>query len=277
MFNVQVQDITALDLDHPGANDPIYRERRNFIASLYDSFVQTGIIQDVSYTTEENQTWLKAMTILDELHSSYACSRFLVAKEKLPISKTHIPSFNLVNKLLAEQTDFRIMPIAGLIDGATFMTLLASKTMPCTQYIRHHSNPEYTPEPDIIHEIVGHAYFFTDPDIVDITVLFGQIAKQLITNNDELGLQLLGKIYWFTIEFGLIQDGDQVKAFGAGLLSSIGEMKNAVTGNVQRLPFDLEAIKAINYDFSHLQQTYFILPSLDFLHNLLVEEFDFRV
>ena len=273
MLTTKVQDITLLEIDHPGANDPQYRLRRDFIASQFQKFLKTGIITDIEYTNQENQTWQTVLTKLEPLHNEYACSHFLNAQSKLTISKSKIPSFNKINQELDTQTGFRLQPIAGLIDGGSFMSLLGNKTMPCTQYIRHHSKPDYTPEPDIIHEVIGHGFLFTDPEIVEITVLFGKLAKRMISSKNEKGLILLGKIYWFSIEFGLIEENKKVKVLGAGLLSSIGEMKNASTGNVTRIPFDIETINNINYDFSKLQDTYMILPSLSFLKQILVENF----
>jgi len=133
--------------------------------------------------------------------------------------------------------------------------------MHCTQYIRHDSRPDYTPEPDIVHEAIGHIPMFTDPNFVDFSRYIGKGARKA----NEEQLVELGRLYWFTIEFGLIEEGSQLKAYGAGLLSSFGELENAFTDKVERKPFDLEEVINQDYDYSKMQDLLFYIPSYAYL------------
>jgi phenylalanine-4-hydroxylase len=130
-----------------------------------------------------------------------------------------------------------------------------------TQYIRHHSRPGYTPEPDIVHEAMGHIPMFTNPDFADFSQFVGHGAR--LANDEQL--EGLGRIYWFTVEYGLVEADNDIKAFGAGLLSSFKELKNAFTDNVERRPFVLEEVIAQDYDYSDMQPILYIAPSYKFL------------
>lgn len=261
-------DISQLHIDHPGASDPIYRARRNEIALAADNYEVTGEIQEIIYTKQENSTWQIISSKLEPLHQEYACQKFLDCKKKLILPADKVPSFIRTNSQLE---GFELVPTAGLIEGSHFLRKLAERKMYCTQYIRHHSNPEYTPEPDIVHELIGHAYMFTDPEIVELTELFGRIAC-LATLEENL---LLGSIYWFTIEFGLIRENNELKCYGAGLLSSIKEMQNAVEGKgATILDFDLGIIEKTIYDFSDIQNTYFVIPSFNYLYEVIKTRFN---
>jgi phenylalanine-4-hydroxylase len=261
-------DISLLQIDHPGANDQVYRARRNEIALAAQQYELIGKIREISYLEQENKTWEIIVKKLDSLHSQYACQKFLDCKQKLELSKNIIPSFTSVNSLLI---NFELIPTAGLIEGSHFLKKLAERKMYCTQYIRHHSNPEYTPEPDIVHELIGHAYMFTDPEMVDITILFGKIALRATPED----LLLLGSIYWFTIEFGLVRENGELKCYGAGLLSSIKEMENVIEGKgVNILDFDIDAIERTGYDYSDIQNTYFVIPSFNYLYEVIKTKFN---
>jgi phenylalanine-4-hydroxylase len=261
-------DISQLQIDHPGANDKIYRARRNEIALAANEYESTGKIVEVVYSEQENKTWNIIVSILDPMHSRFACQKYLDCKQRLALTKDSIPLFANVNLQLL---NFELIPTAGLIEGSYFLKKLADRKMFCTQYIRHHSNPEYTPEPDIVHELIGHAYMFTDPEIVDITVLFGKIAQRATTDD----LLLLGSIYWFTIEFGLVRENNQLKCYGAGLLSSIKEMENVTQGKgVNVFDFDIDVIERTGYDYSDIQNTYFVIPSFNYLYEVIKTKFN---
>ncbi len=258
-----ITDISFLPLDHPGAQDAAYRARRNEIARIAREFfehLQTGTLPEiptVTYTEEENQTWRTATGKLHVLHQNLASTRYLKAREKLPISTQTVPQLRDLNKELAKFHGFQVGPVEGLIDSRIFLGLLDQKLMLCTQYIRHASRPEYTPEPDIVHEVIGHVPMFTDPDVVEFSHLIGAAAQR---SSSEQLLQL-ERLYWYTIEYGLIQEGKDAKAYGAGLLSSFGEIQHCFTDEVERVPFTLEEVLATPYDFSKMQSKLFVIPS----------------
>lgn len=255
------EDIEELPLDHPGARDEEYRKRRDHIAALSKNFRETGVITDVDYTDDEQSVWRYVAGELEELHQKRASPFYLQAKKNLGISNDRIPQLSEMTKRLKETTGFRLAPIEGLVDTRAFLSWLSWRTMLSTQYIRHHSRPGYTPEPDIVHEAMGHIPMFTNKDFADFSQFIGHGAR--IANDEQL--EGLGRLYWFTVEFGLVEADGEIKAFGAGLLSSFKELEHAFSDNVERRPFVLEEVIAHDYNYSDMQPVLYVAPSYKFL------------
>lgn len=251
------EDIEELHLDHPGAKDPEYRTRRDYIAGLSKKFRETGVITDVEYTEEEQGIWRHVAARLEELHEKYASPFYLQAKRDLGISNDRIPQLSEMNRRLKERTNFRLAPIEGLVNTRAFLSWLSWRTMLSTQYIRHHSRPEYTPEPDIVHESIGHIPMFTNTNFADYSQFIGHGAR--IATDAQI--EELGRLYWFTVEFGLVDHKGETKAYGAGLLSSFGELEHAFSDEVERRPFDLEEVINTPYDYSDMQPLLYVIPS----------------
>ena len=255
--DMEFEDINQLHLDHPGANDPEYRKRRDYIASLSKKFRETGVITDVDYKEQEQDIWRHVAERLEELHQKYASPFYLKAKRDLGISTQRIPQLSEMNRRLKELTGFRLAPIEGLVETRAFLSWLSYRVMLSTQYIRHHSRPEYTPEPDIVHESIGHIPMFTNPNFADYSQFVGHGAR--IANDRQL--EELGRLYWFTVEFGLVEHEGDIKAYGAGLLSSFGELEHAFSDEVERRPFDLEEVINQEYTYSDMQPVLYVIPS----------------
>ena len=255
--DMEFEDINELHLDHPGANDPQYRERRDFIAGLAKKFRETGSITDVDYTDQEQDIWRHVATQLEELHEKHASPFYLRAKRDLGISTERIPQLTELNRRLRELTGFRLAPIEGLVETRAFLSWLWYRVMLSTQYIRHHSRPDYTPEPDIVHESIGHIPMFTNPDFADFSQFIGHGARVAT----EQQIEELGRLYWFTVEFGLVEHKGEIKAYGAGLLSSYGELAHAFSDEVERRPFDLEEVIRHDYSYSDMQPVLYVIPS----------------
>jgi len=255
--DMEFEDINQLDLDHPGANDPEYRKRRDYIASLSKKFRETGVITDVDYTDEEQGIWRHVATRLEELHQKHASPFYLKAKKDLGISTERIPQLSEMNRRLKDLTGFRLAPIEGLVETRGFLSWLSYRVMLSTQYIRHHSRPDYTPEPDIVHESIGHIPVFTNPNFADYSQFVGHGAR--LANDKQL--EELGRLYWFTVEFGLVEHEGDIKAYGAGLLSSYGELEHAFGDEVERRPFDLEQVINTDYNYSDMQPVLYVIQS----------------
>jgi phenylalanine-4-hydroxylase len=258
------ENINELHLDHPGANDQEYRKRRDYIAGLSKRFRETGVITDVEYTDEEQAIWRHVAGRLEEGHARRANKFYLQAKKDLGISNERIPQLTEMNRRLKELSNFRLAPIEGLVDTRAFLSWLSWRTMLSTQYIRHHSRPDYTPEPDIVHESIGHIPMFTNRDFADFSQFIGHGAR--IANDQQL--EELGRLYWFTVEFGLIEEDGDIKAYGAGLLSSYGELEHAFSDEVERRPFDLEKVISHDYTYSDMQPVLYVVPSYAELKNV---------
>ncbi len=251
------EDIEELELDHPGANDEKYRERRDYIAAMSKRFRETGVITDIDYTDEEQGIWKHVAERLEELHQRHASPFYLRAKKDLGISNERIPQLTEMNRRLNELSNFRLAPIEGLVDTRSFLSWLSFRTMLSTQYIRHHSRPEYTPEPDIVHEAMGHIPMFTNKNFADYSQFIGYGARMA---TDEQ-LEQLGRLYWFTVEFGLVEHEGDIKAYGAGLLSSFGELEHAFSDKVELRKFDLEQVINHEFTYSDMQPVLYIIPS----------------
>lgn len=262
--DMKFENINELELDHPGAHDENYRTRRDHIAKLAKNFRETGVITDVEYTDEEQKVWQIVATKLEELQANRASAFYLDAKQKLGITTQRIPQLSEMNKRLKELSNWRLAPIEGLVETRGFLSWLSYRTMLCTQYIRHTSRPEYTPEPDIVHEAIGHIPNFTNRDFADFSQFIGHGAR--IASDEQL--EELGRLYWFTVEYGLIEENGESKAFGAGLLSSFGELENAFTDNVERRPFDLARVIKTDYSYSDMQPVLYVIPSYEFLKEM---------
>jgi phenylalanine-4-hydroxylase len=251
-----------LDLDHPGAHDPEYRLRREKIAELARTFRKDpATIPIVQYTENENSVWRDVNEILSDLHPDTACSRYLYARKRLDIPQDHIPQMRDLNNRVRRFNRMQLGPVEGLVDSRSFLSSLGDGRMLCTQYIRHHSRPTFTPEPDAIHEFIGHVPMFADKDLVEFSKLIGIAAR---TASDEQ-LVWIERLYWFTLEYGLIEENGEPKAFGAGLLAGIEDLQNAFKSEARILDFDIETVINTPYNYSFLQDEYFIIPSFEFL------------
>ena len=262
-------EISTLPLDHPGAHDVEYRRRRETIAAHARQYRHDPQheIPYVAYTAEETAVWQHVSHQLTAGHHRHACSFYLEGKQRLGIRADEIPQQRDISARLQELNNFRLAPIEGLVETRGFLSWLARRTMLSTQYVRHHSRPDYTPEPDVVHELIGHVPAFTHPDFADFSQAVGKGAIR--ATNDQL--EQLGRLYWFTVEFGLIEEGSETKAFGAGLLSSYGELEHAFSPAVERRPFKLAEVLESDYSYSDMQPLLFVIPSYAYLKEVTRE------
>jgi phenylalanine-4-hydroxylase len=149
-----------------------------------------------------------------------------------------------------------MVPVAGLVTSRAFLGNLRFDQFLSTQYIRHHTVPLYTPEPDIVHELVGHAATLADPGFAELNRAFGRAAERV----SEDVLKQIERVYWYTLEFGVAKEGEQLKAYGAGLLSSFGELERFQT-HARLVPLDIAAMVARPYDPTVYQEVLFVAPS----------------
>ena len=256
--------IVQLDPDHPGFRDPEYRRRRNQIAQIAMKYHPGDPIPDAPYTIEEHQVWSVIWRALRPAHQKHACAEYLDALTRLNFADDRIPQLCEINEKVQAISGFRLEPVAGLVQPRVFLENLADGVFLCTQYIRHHSTPLYTPEPDVVHEIVGHGVTLACSRIAEINRLFGQAVKR--TTSAEK-LERLSRVYWFTIEFGVLRENGAVKAYGTGLLSSAGELEEMRDAELRQL--DLEAASRETYDPTHFQPVLFCAESFAEMYDSL--------
>jgi phenylalanine-4-hydroxylase len=249
-------NIVQLDPDHPGFRDPQYRARRNRIAQIALAYRPGEPIPEAPYTVEEHQVWRTIWEALGSAHHSHACEEYLRCVERLGFDTERIPQLAEVSRRVEAISGFRLEPVAGLVEPRVFLENLANGVFLCTQYIRHHSTPLYTPEPDVAHEIIGHAITLADEHLAELNRLFGEAVKRTVDGNR---LALLSRLYWFTIEFGVLREGDQIKAYGTGLLSSAGELAEMHKAALR--PLSLDMIFSQEYDPTRYQPVLFCADS----------------
>lgn len=248
-------ELVKLDPDHPGFRDPAYRARRDAIARLALDYREGDPPPLVAYTDEEHAVWRTVWENLEPLHRSRAIREWRAGAAELSLDKRAVPQLVAIDEKL-KGPGMQMLPVAGLISARGFLSCLGRSVFLSTQYMRHHSRPLYTPEPDVIHELIGHATSFFDEDFVRLSQLFGRAA--LVA--DAPTLARLERVYWYTLEFGLARERDEVKAYGAGLLSSYGEL-GGFESRSKLEPFDLEKVSRTPYDPTNYQKVLFVAPS----------------
>jgi phenylalanine-4-hydroxylase len=258
--------IVQLAPDHPGFRDLEYRARRNRIAQLALNYQTGQSIPDAPYTDEEHNVWRTVWSALGPAQQAHACAEYLACVRQLAFAPDRIPQLREVNDRVEALSGFRLEPVAGLVEPRVFLESLASGIFLCTQYIRHHSTPLYTPEPDVVHEIVGHAVTLASKSLAELNRLFGKAVKRTSSFAD---LNRLSRVYWFTIEFGVLCEDGALKAYGTGLLSSAGELE--AMHQAKLLPLDLEKASQLEYDPTRFQPVLFCADSYQSMSDTLRE------
>jgi phenylalanine-4-hydroxylase len=251
------KNLVQLDRDHPGFRDADYRHRRDEIARLAMDYQDGDPVPAVHYTEDEHQVWRTVWENLSPLHERFASKEYKAAAAQIPLERNRVPQLSEVNALLAKRGGMQMSPVAGLVEARIFLSYLGKNFFLSTQYMRHHSAPLYTPEPDVVHELVGHAATLAHPEFVSLSRAFGKIADQV----DDATIERMTRVYWYTLEFGLVEEGDALKAYGAGLMSSFGELGRFENGTAIKR-FDLEEVAATPFDPTDYQKVLFVAPSL---------------
>ena len=244
--------------EHPGVNDPAYRDRRNAIAAAALAWSEGEPVPRIDYTEAEHDVWRTVCRELAPKHERYACRAFREALVALDLPTDRIPQLDEVTAALEPLSGFRYVPAAGIVPLDEFYGSLADRLFHSTQYVRHHAAPLYTPEPDLIHEVIGHGHLLADRRIAEVNRRAGEAARRCETPE---GLQMVADVFWFTIEFGVLREDGELRAYGAGLLSSYGEIEEFRGADVR--PLDFAAMATIEYDITKYQPVLFGAESMD--------------
>jgi len=256
--------LVQLDPDHPGFRDHAYRARRNAIAEIAMTYKPGSPIPSAPYTDLEHGVWKTIWKALGPAHREHACAEYLDCLDRLAFDTDRIPQLDEVSQKVEAISGFRLEPVAGLVEARVFLESLAQGVFLSTQYIRHHSTPLYTPEPDVAHEIIGHAVTLASMRFAELNRLFGEAVKR---TEDPKEMDRLARVYWFTIEFGVLRENGEIRAYGTGLLSSAGELEEMHKAELR--PLDIDAAANNVYDPTHYQSVLFCADSFDEMYETL--------
>ena len=216
-------------------------------------------IETPDYPEQDHANWRFLFERQMGLLQGKASEAFLEGVATLGMTPDRIPALRDLSRNMEAATGWKIARIPGLLHERDFFGLLADRKFPSTDYIRGTEELDYTPAPDCFHDMFGHMPMLTEPAFADFYNLFGQAAL----NAEGQDRQSLERLHWFTVEFGLIQQPEGMRIFGAGILSSKNEVGHALSDAVDQRPFDVQAVINQDYDVWHLQPILFVLDSFE--------------
>lgn len=219
-----------------------------------------------NYSAEEHAVWKTLYERQMKLLPGRACDEFVAGMRDLPIAADHIPDFRRLSEVLMKRTGWQVVAVPGLVPDDVFFEHLANRRFPSGQFIRRPDQLDYLQEPDVFHDVFGHVPMLMNPVIADYIQAYGEgglRAKQLGM------LDNLARVYWYTVEFGLVEQKDGLRIYGAGIASSYTESIFAVDDtSPNRVRFDLERVMRTRYRIDDFQETYFVVRGLDELLEL---------
>jgi phenylalanine-4-hydroxylase len=232
------------------------------------------------YNQDNHATWKKLFAMLLPKWERFANRKFMQGVNTLCLDPDRVPQLNDVNKFLEPLTGFQAKAVSGYVPTYLFFDCLKRREFPTTITIRDGQKLDYLPEPDIFHDIAGHVPMHTDPIFADVLAKFGSLAELAAQRHADLtdqeervkrtrsNIQALARVFWFTIEFGLMREEGRLCAYGSGLLSSAGELEHSVTApEVQRFPFQLEWAINQSFEIDHFQPLLFVIDSFAHLYS----------
>ncbi len=254
---------------HPGAADPGYRRRRNEIAAAALRWRPGQRAPAIDYHDDEQAVWRTVCENLAPLHERLAVGEYRAALRRLALPADRVPGLDEVSERLASCGGWRYVPAAGLVDLRTFYAALAERTFHSTQYVRHPALPLYTPEPDIVHEVIGHGHLLATPTFGELHRRAGVAALRL---RDDESLRFLSRVFWFSLEFGVVVEDGELRAYGAGILSSYGELGEF--RGMRLRPLDIAEMGTADYDITKYQPVLYRAESVAEIDSVVGGFFD---
>jgi phenylalanine-4-hydroxylase len=222
-------------------------------------------IHDVAipaYTDEQHGTWSLLLENQGKVLPNRACNEFMAGLDGVEFPKAQIPSLVSISDRIEAQTGWKLMRVDGLVPDKEFFHLLSEKIFPSTDFIRERSELGYTASPDMFHDLLGHVPLLVNPRFTAFFEKFGQAGVKAFELNHP-ATKMLPRIYWYTVEFGLIQNPEGLRIYGAGIVSSPNEVLYSLSDKPKKHPFDIDVVAAKPYDIWHMQEELFVIESFD--------------
>jgi phenylalanine-4-hydroxylase len=221
------------------------------------------------YTAEEHATWDTLVARQTALLPGRASDAYLNGLQALRLSEAGIPNFEDLSERLTKLTGWQVVAVPGLVPDEVFFDHMANRRFVAGNFIRRPDQLDYLQEPDVFHDVFGHVPMLADPVFADYLEAYGKGGQRAMQHD---ALKYLGRLYWYTVEFGLIAEPDGLRIYGSGIVSSFAESKFALDDpSPNRLAFDLPRVMRTEYRIDDFQQNYFVIPSFDELLRLTVE------
>lgn len=218
------------------------------------------------YVAEDHEVWSILYNRMMEILPKYSTKAYIEGIDNVGLEANRIPNFEECNKKLSKITGWSIYVVPGLIDNKPFFEHLNNREFPSSTWLRKKSQLEYLEEPDMFHDIFGHVPLLANLHFANFLSELAGIALENIEN--EWAVEILSRLYWYTVEFGLIKEGGQLKVYGAGILSSSGETQYSIDSDIpKRIPYDIETIFNTPYIKDKFQEQYFVIDSYEQLYN----------
>jgi len=222
-----------------------------------------------NYTDEDHAVWKILFNRQIKNLDKYASEAYLKGLETIEFKEDRIPNFQRINQVLEDLTGWELVAVEGIVDDQLFFELLADRKFPATTWVRKMSELDYLEEPDMFHDVFAHVPLLANQQFVDFLEKLAKIALKHI--DDEWAIQLISRIYWFTVEFGLIEEDGELKIYGAGILSSAGETIFSVSKDPFHHEYDVNKMIDTGYRKNHFQEEYFIIDSYETLYHSLYQ------
>lgn len=235
----------------------------------------TGVVEQPwdSYTTTDHEVWDELFTRQRALLRSRACAEFMEGVERFGLGEGGIPKFSDINAVLSEATGWELVAVEGLLPDEVFFDHLANRRFPVSWWIRKPDQLDYLSEPDLFHDLFGHVPLLLNPVFADYMQAYGRGGMKAFALGPD-ALMNLTRLYWYTVEFGLINTPDGMRIYGAGIVSSKGESIYSLDSDApNRIGFELERVMSTRYRIDTYQQSYFVIDSFEQLFEATTPDF----
>ncbi|WP_228044388.1 phenylalanine 4-monooxygenase [Streptomyces ferrugineus] len=246
------------------ASDPYYEARRAEIAAMSDRCGPDDPIPTIEYTEQEHEVWRLVCGKLAAHHRSDAAIEYLDAAECLAIPQEGVPQLRDVSRRIESLSGFRFRSAPALVPFRQFCSGLADSAFHSTQYLRHPATPFYTADPDMLHDVIGHGNALASKRFARLYRLAGEAAERA---ESEAAVQFIAKVFWFTLECGLLRERGMLKAYGATIVSSYGELSHFRDAEIR--PLNLKSLADVDYDISTYQKILFEADSMNQLEDIV--------